>query len=76
VPEEIWSGRKPSISYLKVFGSFCFRHIPDQKRRKLEDKGESMVLIGHDPTGAYRLFDPLKQKVVISRDVIFVEIEF
>jgi len=38
VPEEIWSGRKPSISHLKVFGSICYKHIPDSRRKKLEDK--------------------------------------
>ena len=28
-PEEAWSGRKPRISHLKVFGSLAFVWIPD-----------------------------------------------
>jgi transposase InsO family protein len=35
VPEEIWSGRKPSISRLKVFGSICYKHVPDSRRKKV-----------------------------------------
>lgn len=41
VPEEIRSGRKPSISHLKVFGSICYKHVPYSKRKKLEDKSVS-----------------------------------
>lgn len=29
VPEEVWSGRKPYVSHLKVFGSICYKHIPE-----------------------------------------------
>jgi hypothetical protein len=37
-PQEAWSGFKPSVSHLKVFGSVAYAHIPDQKRVKLDDK--------------------------------------
>jgi len=75
VPEEVWSRRKPLVSYLRIFGSLCYKHIPDAKRRKLEDKSEPMILIGYHVTGAYRLYNPHKQKVEISRDVYFNEEE-
>lgn len=39
-PEEAWSGSRPSVAHLKVFGSIYYRHIPDQQRRKLDDKSE------------------------------------
>ncbi|MCI15007.1 retrovirus-related Pol polyprotein from transposon TNT 1-94 [Trifolium medium] len=55
VPEEAWSGRKPSVKHLKVFGSLCYKHVPDARRTKLEDKSEIMILIGYHPTGAYKL---------------------
>ena len=32
-PEECWSGVKPSLSHLKVFGSIAHRHVLDQLRR-------------------------------------------
>jgi transposase InsO family protein len=75
VPEEAWYGRKPSVKHLKVFGSLCYKHVPDARRTKLEDKSEIMILIGYHPTGAYKLYDPVTNKVHISRDVIVNENE-
>jgi len=43
--EEAWSGVKPSVQHLKVFGYLCLRHIPDQMRGKLDDKDQTMVLV-------------------------------
>ncbi|KAH9715665.1 hypothetical protein KPL71_021147 [Citrus sinensis] len=39
-PQEAWSGRKPDITYLRVFGSIAHVHIPDKSRAKLDDKKE------------------------------------
>lgn len=36
--EEVWSGRKPRISHLKIFGSLSYVWIPDTKRSKLDSK--------------------------------------
>ena len=75
VPEEVWLGKRPAVSHLKVFGSLCFKHVPDQRRRKLEDKSKPMILIGYHPTGAYKLYDPIGRKVETSRDVVVLEDE-
>lgn len=72
-PEEAWSGHKPSVNHLKIFGSLCHRHIPDERRKKLDDKSEALVLVGYHPTGAYKLYHPDEKRVVISRDVIIDE---
>ncbi|CAJ2647891.1 unnamed protein product [Trifolium pratense] len=71
--EELWTGHKPSVKHLRIFGSLCYRRIPDEKRRKLDDKSEKLILIGYDATGAYRMYNPNNKKVVISRDVIVDE---
>lgn len=76
VPEAVWTVRKPTVKHLRVFGSLCFKHVPDQKRKKLQDKCAPMILVGYHPTGAYRLSDPVNQKVEISRDVVVDEPEF
>ncbi|PNX93083.1 copia-type polyprotein [Trifolium pratense] len=47
-PEEAWSGVKPYVKHLRVFGSLCFRHIPDQMRKKLDDKAQPVVMVGKD----------------------------
>ena len=30
-PQEAYSGKKPSVAHLKVFGTECFMHIPDEE---------------------------------------------
>ncbi|WJX50083.1 hypothetical protein P8452_36436 [Trifolium repens] len=66
VPEEVWSKVKPSVSHLKVFGSLCYKHIPDVKRKKLDDKSEAMILVGYHrtaDTGPLDVKAALKSKV-------------
>ena len=72
-PYEKWSGRKPSIDHLRVFGSVV--HVKTTKRvNKLEDRSNVMVFIGYElGAKAYRCLDPLSFKVIISRDVVFEE---
>lgn len=73
-PQEAWSGRKPSISHLRVFGSIAYAHVPDQKRSKLDDKSERYVFIGYDSRSkGYKLYNPSNKKITISRDVEFDE---
>nr|XP_004516931.1 uncharacterized protein LOC101510918 [Cicer arietinum] len=47
----------------------------DQLRRKLDDKGEQMVLMGYHATRGYKLYDPINRKIVINRDVLVDEIK-
>lgn len=46
VLEEVWSGDKPHVNHLKVFGSVCYKHLPGARRKKLDDKSEAMILVG------------------------------
>lgn len=73
-PEEAWSKIKPSDDYFRVFGYISHVHVPDNKRTKLDDKSFSCVLLGDsEESNAYRLYDPISQKIIISRDVVFKE---
>jgi len=63
------------VKHLKIFGSLCFKHILDEKRKKLQDKSEPMILVGYHPTGAYRLYNKKTQKISISRDVVVNEVK-
>lgn len=75
-PEEAWSGTKPTVEYFRVFGCLAHVHVPDQKRIKLDDKSVRCVLLGvSDESKAYRLFDPVSKKIIVSRDVVFEENE-
>ena len=71
-PEEAWSGRKPVVDHFRIFGCVAYAHIPDEKRKKLDDKGEKCVFLGvSEHSKAYKLFNPSTNKIVTSRDVIF-----
>jgi len=73
-PKEAWSGRQPSVGHFKIFGCIAYAHIPNEKRKKLDDKAEKCVFVGVSETlKAYKLFNPLTKKIVTSRDVIFDE---
>ncbi|MCI08950.1 retrovirus-related pol polyprotein from transposon tnt 1-94, partial [Trifolium medium] len=75
VLDETWLDRKPLVSHLKVFGSSCYKHILDAKRKKLEDKSEPMILVGYHNIGAYKLMNPVTKKMSFSRDVVVMENE-
>lgn len=73
-PEELWSGKKPNLKHLRVFGSRAFVHIPKQKRHKLNAKSTECILMGYSSESkAYRLQDPKTRNIIISRDVVFME---
>ena len=75
-PEEAWSGNKPSVYYFKVFGCIAHVHIPNKQRSKLDDKNEKCILLGvSEEAKAYRLYNSVSKKVIISSDVVFVENE-
>lgn len=73
-PEEIWSGKKPDLRHLKVFGCEAMVKIPKEKLQKLDAKASKMTFIGYcDTTKGYRLIDQKSKKIVLSRDVVFME---
>jgi hypothetical protein len=55
VPIQKWIGDKQSVSHLKVFGSVCYKHVPEARRQKLDDRSKVMLLVGYHSTGAYKL---------------------
>src|SRR5208337_2968310 len=74
-PYEILYGEKPSLEHLRVIWSDTYAHINKAQRRggKLGPRAHKLKLIGYDDEYAYRLWDPEKRKVIISRDVVFDE---
>lgn len=64
---------KMTIEHLKVFGTKCFIHVPKQKRQKLDAKAEKGFLVGYcDNKDGYRVYVPVKDDVIRSRDVTFM----
>ncbi|RVX01687.1 Retrovirus-related Pol polyprotein from transposon RE1 [Vitis vinifera] len=75
-PFEAWFGYKPMLMNLKTFGCLCFSYVPQVKRDKLDKKSEPGIFIGYSSTSkAYRIYLPQNNKIVVSRDVKFLETE-
>jgi hypothetical protein len=73
-PEEAWSGNKPDLSRLRVFGCKAFVHIPDKMRGKLSAKSLVCTFVGYAwQRKAYRLVHRPTGRYLESRDVIFDE---
>jgi hypothetical protein len=73
-PQETWSGRKPDVSHLRIFGCKTFARVPDEKRTKLESKSMPCVFLRyHEGTKAYCLMCVETKRIVKSRDVVFIE---
>ncbi|CAL9020204.1 unnamed protein product [Prunus brigantina] len=71
---ESYSGRKPGIAHLKVFNSLCYVHVPAELRHKLDLKSTKGVFVGYATCEkGYRVFDPVSNKLILSRDVTFDE---
>ncbi|PHT67275.1 hypothetical protein T459_26762 [Capsicum annuum] len=55
-PEEAWSRKQPVVDHFKIFGCIAYAHISDQKRKKLDDKGEKCIFLGvSDQSKAYKI---------------------
>ena len=75
-PEEVWSGIKPSVQHLRVFGCDAYVHVPDEKRTKLDPKSKKCMFLGYvEGTKCYRLYNVENGSIIKSRDVKFVECE-
>jgi hypothetical protein len=73
-PEEKYSGTKPSVNHLKKIGPLAYLHVPKENRKKLDSKTQPCLFVGYDDQSkVYRLFDPFRRKIVLSRDVLFDE---
>ena len=73
-PCEMWYGHIPLVRHLKVFGSTCYALIPKEQRNKLGARSHKCFVLGYSNTSkAHHLYDEVKEKFIISRDVIYLE---
>ena len=73
-PYELWFGRQPNLSYLRVFGCKAYVFVPKEKRQKLDSHSNECIFLGYsEESKAYRLMDSTNRKIIISRNVIFNE---
>jgi hypothetical protein len=73
-PIEMWTRRKPDVSHMRKFGSISYAHIPNEIRRKLDDKARLGIMVGYELNG-YRLYDLVTKRIFRAKNVKFNENE-
>lgn len=80
-PEQVYTGKLPSISHVRVFGCKCIAYVnPDShptgtRRDKLMPRGREAVLMGFDTetTKQYRIYAPDLGRCIKSSTIEFFE---
>ncbi|KAL1234498.1 Retrovirus-related Pol polyprotein from transposon RE2 [Trichinella spiralis] len=73
-PFELWTGNKPNVSHIRIFGSKAYCYIPKQKRRKWVNKAREGVIVGYGGiTKGYRLLSPTTNEIWISHSGKIIE---
>jgi hypothetical protein len=69
-PEEVFSGIKPEVGHLGIFGCPMYIHVPEEKRTKMEPSGKKGVFVGYiENSKAYRIYVSGQRQIEVSRDV-------
>jgi hypothetical protein len=73
-PEEAFTGEKPEVGHLRIFGCPVSIHIPKEKRTKMEPFGNKGIFVGYNETSkAYTIYVLDQRFIEVSRDVTFHE---
>lgn len=48
IPKEAFTGVKPEMSHLRIFGCPMYIHVPKEKRRKMEPSGKKGTFVGYN----------------------------
>jgi hypothetical protein len=71
---ELLTGKKPNVSYFRVFGSKCFILIKRGRKSKFALKAVEGFLLGYDSNArAYRVFNKSTRLIEVSCDIVFDE---
>ena len=71
---EMWIGKQVAYSHLYAVGCSVYVMYNAHERAKLEQKSRKCIFLGYaDGVKRHCLRDPIAHKIVISRDVIFIE---
>jgi hypothetical protein len=44
-PQEVWTGKEPSLTHLKVIGCDAYVHVPKENMNKLDKKAKKCIFI-------------------------------
>ncbi|KAJ9565872.1 hypothetical protein OSB04_001838 [Centaurea solstitialis] len=74
-PYEIWKGKKPNISFLRIWG--CEVYVKRPTSEKLKPKSDKCFFVGYPRTTVgYYFYNPEENKVFVARNGKFLEEKF
>lgn len=74
IPFTLWTGHKPSLAHVRVFGSPAYAYVPDSQRAKFDARSEKYILAGFaNSLKCYKLLHPITHKPRYARSVIIHE---
>ena len=74
-PYEIWTGKRPSLSFLKIWG--CDAFVKRLTPTKLEPRSDKCIFVGYPrETKGYYFYNRQENKVFVAQNVVFLEKEF
>ncbi|KAJ9566734.1 hypothetical protein OSB04_002700 [Centaurea solstitialis] len=72
---ELWKGKKPNISFLKIWG--CEVYVKRPTSEKLKPKSDKCFFVGYPKTTVgYYFYNPEENKVFVARNGKFLEEKF
>lgn len=73
-PESSYTGKPVDLRNLRIFDCMAHVHVPQEERKKLDKRSHACIFVGYDvESKEYRLYDHIRKKIIISRDVVFDE---
>jgi hypothetical protein len=72
--EEVFSGIKPKVRNLRIFGCLVYIHVPKENMTKMEPSRKKGDFLGYNENSkAYRIYVPVQRQIEVSGDVTFHE---
>ena len=72
---EVWFGKKPKLSFLKVWG--CDSYVKRLQPKKLEPKADKCIFIGYPKeTVGYTFYHRSEGKIFVAKNGSFLEKDF
>ena len=73
-PEEDFTGKKPNVSHLNIFGSYVYVHVTKDAKKKLEPTAKVGIFVGYTEIAHnYRVYFPNNRMTFVRRDIKFDE---
>ena len=71
---KLWTGRQPSVKHLRTFGSLALTLDKTPGKDKFDSRSRECIFLGYSAESkAFRLWLTDEQKIIISRDVKFLD---